>query len=442
MNNYHINQLESIERKSLDELHHTVEIPLLYKQLKYADLKSKLWNSWFKHSGVTVEEIRTVSDFQNIPLSDKQDILDDQNDVPPYGSLLSVGISKVLRVHRTAGSTNRPLLVLLTERDIENTLTAGSRAFQCAGVSSEDIVIHCLNYCMWSGGFTDHQCIERAGAAVIPFGVGNSKHLIETIMRLKPTAISCTPSYFVRLEALLHDEFQAEPSSLGLKKAIFGGEPGLQNPELRKDIEDKWDLKAIDANYGLSDVLSIFGSECEFRRGLHFHGQGILMPELIDQHENSVAIEKGNTGELVLTCLLREAQPLFRYRTHDAIKIVDTGLCPCGRRSFIFKVMGRTDDMIIIKGINFHPNSLQGLFKRFRDILTGDYRIILPKGQFQSLRIQVEMLSLGNHKDLTLLKSKIEQSVREEHFIRVEVEFVPKGFFKKSDGKTNRLIRE
>ena len=147
--------------------------------------------------------------------------------------------------------------MLLTQNDILNTVKAGQRAFKCAGMTAEDVVFHCLNYCMWSGGITDHQCMEKTGAAIVPFGIGNSTYLIQSILRLKPTGISCTPSYFLRLEELLWDQFKLEPKDLGIKKAFFGGESGLQDKKYRDSIEEKWKVKAIDANYGMSEVLSI-----------------------------------------------------------------------------------------------------------------------------------------------------------------------------------------
>lgn len=430
---------EEIEKIPQDELHHGIELPRLLRQLRFAVHRSKFWSDWFAQAKIRPEDIRSMVDYQKLPLSDKQDLLVDQKAVPPFGSTLAVEKGRVVRIHRTSGSTNTPLLVLLTKNDIRNTLIAGGRAFKCAGVVPEDVVIHCLNYSMWSGGVTDHQCLEKAGAAVIPFGVGNSRYLIETIKRIRPTAISCTSSYLTRLEELLQDDFNEKPDSLGLRKALLGGEGGLQDPAYRASIEDKWGLEAIDANYGLSDVLSIIGAECPARRGLHFHGQGIVMPELIDSQSDPIPIKAGAEGELVLTCLLREGQPIFRYRTHDALRIIDTGICPCGRRSFLFKVIGRTDDMIGVKGINFFPSSLQGTLRRFSDVLSGEYRVVVPPPPFRALGLRVELAGIEGEPEG--LRGQIEAIVRSEHSILVDLEFFPRGTFEKSENKTSRLIR-
>lgn len=434
---------EEIETLSCDEIRATIDLPLLKRRLEFAKKNSKFWQDWFALHNIEIMDIRKYSDYLALPLLDKRDLLEDQGQTPPYGNLLSVDMKEISRIHRTSGSSAHPLLVLLTENDIKNTLAAGRRAFQCAGMTRSDIVFHCLNYCMWSGGVTDHQCMEKTGATIIPFGVGNTNYLIQCIRRMKPTAISCTPSYFQRLEELLWEVFKLKPSDLALEKAFFGGEPGLQDREYRDSLENKWKLKAIDANYGLSDVLSILGSECEYRKGLHFHGQGIVMPELIDENGSAVEIVKGNSGELVVSCLLREGQPLFRYRTHDAVEIVESEGCECGRKGFIFKVIGRTDDMIVVKGINFFPNALQGTLTRFKSDLTGEFRVIDYSDETRSLILQVELTATDLDKEKkTILAESLKREIRNDHSVGMEIETLPRGSFDRSEDKTIRIIRK
>ena len=435
--------IQKIETLSNEEICSTIDWPLLIKQLQFAKENSRFWQEWFQRNNILIDEIRSFSDYQSLPLLEKNELLEDQKNIPPYGKLLSVDMSEIARVHRTSGSSANPLMVLLTQNDIQNTLKAGQRAFTCAGMVPEDIVFHCLNYCMWSGGVTDHQCMEKTGAAIVPFGIGNSKYLIQTMLRMKPSGISCTPSYFLRLEELLWDEFKLEPKELGLKKAFFGGEPGLQDRNYRNSLEDKWNLKAIDANYGMSEVMSILGSECEYRKGLHFHGQGIVMPELIDQNGKIVDIRKGNSGELVLSCLLREGQPLFRYRTHDAVKIVESEGCECGRSGFIFKVIGRTDDMIVVKGINFFPNSLQGTLPQFKSSLSGEFRVIVFSNESKSILLQVELaVSSMEEKEKAILIESLKKAISSNHSVKIEIEILAKGSIEKTEGKTRRIIHK
>lgn len=435
--------LEKIETLSIDEIQKTIDWPLLIQRLQFAQNNSKFWQEWFQYHHIDFADIRDLSDYRAIPLLDKPEILEDQRKIPPYGNLLSVDMRKVSRIHRTSGSLTQPILVLLTQNDIQNTLAAGGRAFRCAGMTPEDTVFHCLNYCMWSGGITDHQCMENTGATIVPFGVGNSEFLIQSLLRMKPSAISCTPSYFQRLEELLNSEFNLKPEALALKKAFFGGEPGLQDSDYRNLLEAKWKVQAIDANYGLSEVLSILGSECEYRKGLHFHGQGIVMPELIDSDGNAVEIVKGNTGELVLSCLLREGQPLFRYRTHDTVKIIESEGCECGRAGFVFKVIGRTDDMLVIKGINFYPNALQGTLARFKTHLSGEYRVIVFSEDNKLLTLQVELVaSRLDAKEKSILVESLRKAIRSDHSVGIRVELLPINSFERSEGKTRRIIRK
>ncbi len=435
--------IENIETLSNEDVFSKVDWPLLKKQLQFAKKNSSFWQEWFTKNNINIDEIKKLSDYQQLPLLDKHELLEDQSTTSPYGNLLSVDMSQIARVHRTSGSSAHPLMVLLTQNDIQNTLKAGQRAFNCAGMTKDDIVFHCLNYCMWSGGITDHQCMEKTGATIVPFGIGNSTYLIQSILRMKPTGISCTPSYFFRLEELLWDEFQLEPKDLGVEKAFFGGESGLQDKKYRDSLEKKWNVKAIDSNYGMSEVLSILGSECEYRKGLHFHGQGIVMPELIDQKGNSVEIRKGNSGELVLSCLLREGQPLFRYRTHDAVEIIESDRCECGRRGFIFKVIGRTDDMIVVKGINFFPNSLQGTLAQFTTSLSGEFRVIVFSKKSKLLLLQVELAisSIEDREKIALIES-LKRAISNNHSVKMDIEILSKNSIEKTEGKTRRIIHK
>ena len=429
--------LSPIETHPIDEILATAP-PMLSQALLRAQENSPFWARKFKHLGFEAHANVPLDDFLNFPLLDKAEILDDQLKHGPYGQLLAVPQDELSRVHRTSGTTAAPLMVLLSKNDIRDVVEVGARAFRCAGVTPQDSIIHCLNYCMWAGGYTDHQSLESAGGMVVPFGVGNSQYLIQTILRLRPTAISCTPSYLSRLEQVLHDEFNKTPIELGLSKAFLGGEGGMQNPDVRKGIEEKWGMLAIDANYGLSDVLSIIGSECGDRSGLHFHAQNVLFPELVDHTGDMLNLTAGAVGELVLTNLQREAQPLFRYRTHDIIRIESTELCSCGRRGFRFRVIGRSDDMITVKGINFFPNSIHGLFSN-QPNLSGDYRIVMHRNNPQDISIEVERAPNGQA-DWEQLAAILKKQISVEFSVSSKIHFVEYGHLPKSENKTNRVI--
>jgi len=281
--------------------------------------------------------------------------------------------------------------------------------------------------------------LEATGATVIPFGVGNSRLLVKTILDLRPTAISCTPSYVSRLEVLLKGEFDMEPRQLGLRKAFFGGERGVQQPAFRKNIEEKWNMEAIDANYGMSDVLSIFGSECPARTGLHFHGQGLLFLELIDPlTSESRPITDGQIGEMVLTNLRREAQPLIRFRTKDIVRIERTGRCDCGRGSLRFSLIGRADDMITVRGVNVFPGVVANILASRREWFSGEFEFVISEAHLvETPLLRIELAG----------EAGPTQGAMEEYLLRRcrELSFTPRceflrfGDFARTEGKTRRV---
>lgn len=434
---------EDIETMPSSRSQELFDKPRLIERLQWAFDRSLFWNDKFTRAGLSKQDIKNGFSIADLPFTEKNELLQDQIQHPPYGRLCAVPMTDISRVHRTSGTTARPLYIVLTARDVQHTHEAGARAFWCAGVRPDDTVVHCLNYCLWSGGVSDHISLERTGAAVIPFGVGNSRFLLEMMLQLKPTAISCTPTYLNTLAELLDKEFQRKPRELGLCKGLFGGEPGLQNPGTRSALENTWGIEAIDANYGMSDVLSIFGSECRERNGLHFHGQGIIWPELIhpDTGKN-IPIQSGAVGELVLTTLLREGQPLFRLRTHDIAEIVGDGSCRCGRTGFRFLILGRSDCMITVKGVNVFPDALHDFFVRYLEQLTGEYRVVLTHaGPYDALPVQVETKASCRGRARGALKHSLEDLVRKTLSVRIEIEWVEEGTFPRGEGKTSRLVR-
>lgn len=429
-----------IEKLSLKKLFEEVESPLLLGQLEYVFKKSPFYKKKlrpFKNAKKAFEH------FTSLPFTEKREIIDDQVKYPPFGSNLTVDRKRVIRVHRTSGTTGRPVFIAMTNNDIEATAKSGARCFWASGLRPDDIVFHCLNYCMWIGGYTDHQSLEKTGACVIPYGVGNSKNLIRSIIEVKPTALSCTVSYLKNLELLLKDEFHIEPANLGLKKGLFGGEGGLQDRQVRKEVEDTWGIKAMDANYGVSDVLSMFGGECCEQNGLHFMGQGNIHIELIDPDSGEAfPIEKGVTGEFVLTNLQREAQPVIRFRTNDMVEILDHNKCVCGRSSFRFKVLGRSDDMIVVKGLNIYPTAIGGIVSEFLDAATGEYQVIVENKQpVYKITVAVEYREGLSENGRGKLHLAISKRIKERFEINSQIELVPAGTLPRTEGKTKRLVR-
>jgi phenylacetate-CoA ligase len=285
-------------------------------------------------------------------MTNKHDLLKLQEQLPPFG-LDAKYTRYIRRIHRTSGTTAKPLIVALNDADIDAITAVGARCFRNAGVIDGMRVVHCLNYAGWIGGYTDHASLERAGACVLPWGVGNTEQLIQMILNLGIESISCTPSYLGVLKKVLKEKFGMNPEQLGLKLGLFGGEAGLQNPVFRQKIEEEWGIDAIDANYGMADVMSIFASENRLTKdGLTFFGNGYLAAQLLVDGQ-LVDIQKGLHGELVLSTLYQGGLiNRTDYRTGDIIEVLDDSA------NFRFTILGRADEMLVVRGINVYPSTI------------------------------------------------------------------------------------
>lgn len=431
-----------MELLSYKECYEQIDRPLLISHLSYILDYSQFYIDKYALLGIRADFAKNVANFEALPFTTKSDILNEQAEYPPFGRLATLADGHDhRRVHITSGSSGRPVYIVMTSNDASDTLAAGIRAFRCAGLTADDIVVHCLNYCMWAGGVTDHLSLEGAGATVIPFGVGHTHKLIEMMQYVRPTALSCTPSYLAKLEMVLKDDFGLAPPDLGLKKVFCGGEGGLQNPELRKQIEDKWNIRAIDANYGMSDVLSIFAAECDSRQGLHFHGQGIIYLEMIDPVSGkNVPVQDDQVGEMVLTSLKREAQPLIRYRTGDLIRVVSTDRCTCGRGSLRFLVVGRVDEMITVRGINVYPSAIGNLLAKRPDVFSGEFELVLetPPPHEQPL-LCVELSASVDPGMFSRVNDGLIMQCRTDLNFTPKIKLLKYGEFQRTEGKTKRV---
>ena len=423
------------------QLHSRVEGPRRKRQLEYVMARSPFYRRKFRPFGRDAATL--VCRFAELPFSDKKEILADQLEHQPFGSNLCAEPGDIRRVHKTSGTTARPLMIAMTEADIATTVASGARSFRAAGLSRGFTVAHCLNYCLWMGGYTDHQSLEAAGATVVPYGVGNTHALVETIRQVRVNAIHCTPSYLTVLEEALLQEFGMQPRDLGLRLGLFGGEGGLENPDFRQRVESLWGIRAMNANYGMADVLSILGGECSQRDGLHFMGQGAVLVELIEPQTGApVPIERGAEGELVLTNLLREAQPVVRYRTGDILAIVGHNRCRCGRRSFRFRVKGRSDDMLVVSGVNVFPSAVQAVLMTCLDQLTGAYQIVLETPPpLRTILVRAEYRGCTRGAVRQALQKRLLAAFRTQMGLGPRIELVPQGTLLRSKGKTKPILR-
>ncbi len=384
---------------------------------------------------------RNLQDIPLLPLSEKSQLRKAQETCAPFGDYLAAPAQLATRLHRTSGTSGQAMNLALSARDCKITQIVGARAQRSAGLTADHKVVHCLNYQMWMGGVTDHLTLEATGALVIPFGVGSTELLIHTILELGITAISCTPSYPAVLARVIAQKYpDISPRDLGLKLGLFGGEAGLDDPILRARLKDTWGFEPRNANFGVSDVFSNFAAQCEHDTRLHFLASDVLYPELIDPDTNApITLAAGKTGELVLTHLERDCQPLVRFRTGDIIAIDETQPCNCGCTGFRFRVIGRSDDMVVVRGLNMFPTMVAAVIGEFAE-LSGDYRIVLDGSPpYNALPVQVELakgvaVSPG-------FSGHVEQAFKRNLGATTRITLKPNGCFPVTEGKTKRVIR-
>lgn len=385
----------------------------------------------------------TLDALQDLPLTDKEELRASQESDYPYGDYLACPEDKVIRLHRTSGTTGRALILANSRADARIIAQQGARGMWASGLRPGDRVVHCLNYQMWTGGVTDHLTLEETGATVLPFGVGNTRRLVEVIRDLKINVISATPSYPALLKKVMREELGLAPRDLGLRLALFGGEAGLDNMDFRRTMEDEWGFDVRNANFGLSEVMSTMGAQCEHGTDLHFLSDDVVFLELLDPlTQKRLALEEGVSGELVCTHIEKECQPLVRYRTRDVLTVTGTGRCSCGRTSMRFRVSGRTDDMFNVRGVNVFPTAIQKVFAGASDLTSGHFRIVLDgPGPYDRVSIRAEAATSLPAPHWSDAARQLESRIRDVVGASAIVELVPFEALPRTDGKTSLIER-
>lgn len=391
-----------------------------------------------------VEPPRRLEGLAELPLVDKGMLRESQRAHPPFGDYLAAPESEVARVHRTSGTSGTAMNLALSADDARQTAIVGARAQAASGLGPGHRVVHCLNYRLWMGGYTDHATLEATGAAVVPFGVGDSELLIRTIRELRISAISCTPSYPAVLERVIAERFpDLRPRDLGLRLGLFGGEGGLDDPEFRRRLEATWGMAVRNANYGVTDVFCNLAGQTEADNDLHFMALDVLQPELVEPGSGRVLPwREGERGELVLTHVSRECQPLVRFRTGDIILLTGTGRAACGRTAPRFRVIGRSDDMVVVRGINAFPAQVAAVINGIA-ALSGEYRILLEgSGPYDVLPVEAELAEQLAGGAPAGLAEAVGAAIKHDIGVSARVALVPFGTLPRTAGKTRRVIRK
>lgn len=334
---------------------------LLAEQVERCYGRSPFYRSKLDAAGVRPERVRTADDLRRLPFTTKDELRASQEAAPPLGDFACADPVDVVRLHLTSGTTGTPLVLGYTPEDLSTSARVGARAVWAAGARPDDTILHCMSYSFYTGGVADHDALEETGATMVPAGLGQSARLLELWDILGPTALFSTLTYPLYLAEQAYESGR-DPRSLGLRKLIVSGEPGGQMAATRARVEELWGATLGDT-YGLSDVWGTLAGECEERDGLHFLAPDAALVELIEPETGDpVAVEPGSRGELVFTHLARHATPVLRFRSRDVAEIVAVE-CPCGRSGFRFRVVGRSDDMFRVRGVNVFPSAVEELLR-------------------------------------------------------------------------------
>lgn len=428
MKNVYKKNVECMDRSELKKL----QSERLVAQVKRMYENVELFRMRMDKLGLKPSDIRSVEDLHKLPFSYKQDL----RDYYPYG-LFAVPMKDVVRVHASSGTTGKQIVVGYTRKDLDIWSDCVARAMTAAGLGSEDFIQVSYGYGLFTGGLGAHDGATKIGATVIPTSTGNTSRQIQTMVDFGSTGLCCTPSYAMYLgesinEAKLLDQ-------LKLKACILGAEPWTE--EMRKKIEEALNCKAYDI-YGLSEIIGPgVAYECECQAGMHVNEDHFII-EIIDPDTGEV-ITDGSVGEIVFTTLTKEAFPLIRYRTHDLGRVI-TEPCKCGR-TFIrmSKPQGRSDDMLIIRGVNVFPSQIEEVLLNVSGV-TPNYLIIVDRvNNSDTLEVKVEMseeLFYDDVKSIERVTSNIEAKLRSVLGISAKVTLVSAKTIARSEGKAKRVI--
>ena len=387
----------------------------------------------FQKIGVMPEDVKSLDDLARLPFTTKQDLRDNY----PYG-LFAKPLSQIVRIHASSGTTGKPTVVGYSRNDITIWAEIVARSMVCAGADSNSIVQVSYGYGLFTGGLGLHYGSERLGASVIPMSGGNTEKQIMLMKDFGATILCCTPSYAIYLAEAI-EEMKIDLSDLSLKAGILGAEPWSEG--MRTTIEEKLNIKAYDI-YGLSEIMGPgIAMECECQDGLHIWEEHFI-PEIIDP----ITLEPlpyGEEGELVFTTITKEGLPLLRYRTKDITKLTEEK-CQCGRTHVrMGKVSGRTDDMLIIRGVNVFPSQVESVLLEIGEVEPHYQLIITRDGSLDVLEILVELSERSFSDKISILEAlekRIKEKIHSVLGISAKIRFVEPKAIPRSEGKAIRVI--
>jgi len=387
----------------------------------------------FDALGIKPDEINSLEDLKRLPFTTKQDLRDNY----PF-SLFAVPMSEVVRIHSSSGTTGKPTVVGYTKKDVDIWSELMARALTSAGGTKRSVVQVSYGYGLFTGGLGVHYGAERIGASVIPTSGGNTSRQVMLMQDFGSTMLACTPSYALNIAEVMH-EMGVKPADIQLQSGVFGAEPWSEN--MRREIEKKLKIKAYDI-YGLSEIMGPgVAIECPYRSGLHI-AEDHFLAEIIDPITEEV-LPDGSQGELVITTVTKEALPLIRYRTRDLTTLTREP-CKCGRTHVrMQKVLGRSDDMVIIRGVNVFPSMVESVLLNIPGV-EPHYMLVVDRiGNLDQLEVQVEVsenIFSDEIRKLESLGQRINKEMESALGVAVKVRLVEPKTIARSEGKAQRVV--
>lgn len=424
--NFHMETMDREVRKSLQSYRLKELVWYVYDNVPFYRKK-------FNEMGISPRDIRGIEDIDKLPFTTKNDLRDNY----PFG-LFAVPMEQIVRIHASSGTTGKPTVVGYTQEDIDIWSEVMARSLVSSGATKNSIIQNAYGYGLFTGGLGIHYGAERIGATVIPISGGNTARQILIMQDFGSDVLTCTPSYSLYLAEELEKK-GVKRSDINLKYGVFGAEPWSEG--MRNEIERRLNIKAINI-YGLSEIIGPgVANECLEQAGLHIYDDHFY-PEIIDPATGN-HVKEGEKGELVLTTLTKKGIPLIRYRTRDLTRFLP-GECKCGRtHPRIDRIMGRTDDMLIIRGVNVFPSQIEEVLVQIEEVAP-HYQIIVDRvHNLDVLTVMVEVsekVFSDEIKKLEMIEKKIQQEIENVLGISVAVKLVEPRTIERSEGKAKRVI--
>ncbi|MHA6964773.1 phenylacetate--CoA ligase [Zobellella denitrificans] len=423
-----MSKLDHIETASVDELR-SLQLARLQKTLHHAYENVPMYRRKFDEAGVHPSDCKTLEDLNKFPFTTKQDLRDNY----PFG-LFAVPMEKIVRLHASSGTTGKPTVVGYTQHDIDVWADVVARSLRAAGLSARDKIHVAYGYGLFTGGMGAHYGAERLGATVIPMSGGQTEKQAQLIQDFQPDAIMVTPSYCLNIIDELEKQMGGSASACSLRVGVFGAEPWTNG--MRAEIEQRLGIDALDI-YGLSEVMGPgVAMECLESKDGPTIWEDHFYPEIINS-ENGAVLSDGELGELVFTTITKEGLPVIRYRTRDLTRLLP-GSARTMRR--MDKITGRSDDMLIIRGVNVFPSQVEEQILKFPQ-LTPHYQLEVSRhGHLDSLMVKVELRHDCASADLHSLGHQLRHRIKAMIGISTQIDIVGEGQLPRSEGKAARVL--